>query len=120
MKGKPVFPTTYAALKAYGSKGQPVTTDELATLTSLKTEQIASALNHYIGREAEAGRTCDVQRIRPHVYRYAIITESAPEPSRDEPTSEQPTMYEAIGVTSSGHPVVKHPTTGTLYRLEAL
>lgn len=119
-----IFTTIYSTLKEYGTKGQPVTTDELSTLTGLAPEQIAASLNHYIKREAEAGRTGDVERIRSHVYRYEVKLPKNTEPDLGEqPEPEiviQPSVYERVGVTSSGHPVVKHPVTGTLYRLEQL
>lgn len=121
-----IFTQIYTTLKEYGAKGQPVTTDELSTLTGLKTEQIAASLNHYIKRETDAGRgnRCDVQRVRSHVYRYELKSVAMAEPEDtasdlgEQP--KDPTTYEQVGVTSSGHPVVRHPVNGLLYRLEQL
>lgn len=121
-----IFTTIYNALREYGSTGQPVTTDELAQLTGLTTEQIAASLNHYIKRETDAGlgNHCDVQRVRSHVYRYDLKSVAMAEPEDtasdlgEQP--KDPTTYEQVGVTSSGHPVVRHPVNGLLYLLEQL
>lgn len=107
--------TTPAVLAAFNRhRGLDVPLAELVRETNLTPDQVKSAIQRLIGRD-----NLPITVVaKSSMWRYEGVNATIPQ--QRQPEKPVDTVFEVIGRTKSGEPIVRGDITDTLYRVTAL